>query len=174
MPMLVQAFLLDSNLDKFLVFAHHQNLLDAAEKVANRKGARYIRIDGSVKAERRGELVRTFQEEASVRMAILSIKAAGTGLTLTSASTVVFAEMYWVPGDMQQAEDRVHRVGQACSVDCNYLLLKGSVDDLMWDILQSKTARMAAVLDGAKSHIAVCFSFQWQLCWMAQSEYLRY
>jgi hypothetical protein len=157
LPTTAQTFLLDSELDKFLVFAHHTILLDAAEKAANGAGAHYIRIDGSVPASRRGGLVRTFQEDASCRVAILSIKAAGTGLTLTSASTVIFAEMYWVPGDLQQAEDRVHRVGQSCSVDCNYLLLAGSIDDRMWDMLQNKMRTTGQILNGHKGSLSVSF-----------------
>ena len=67
----------------------------------------------------------------------------------------VFAEMYWVPGDLMQAEDRAHRVGQACKVACNYLLLADSIDGMMWDILVSKTRNMGTVLDGRRGNLAV-------------------
>jgi SWI/SNF-related matrix-associated actin-dependent regulator of chromatin subfamily A-like protein 1 len=70
--------------------------------------------------------------------------------------------MYWVPGDLLQAEDRAHRVGQACAVECNYLLLSGSVDDRMWPLLDGKLRDAGAVLDGRRGALAVrvfCRSF---------------
>ncbi|CAI7817035.1 unnamed protein product, partial [Closterium sp. NIES-54] len=72
----------------------------------------YIRIDGSTAPEKRHHLVARFQEDPDTRVAVLGIHAAGVGLTLTAASTVVFAEMAWNPGDLVQAEDRAHRIGQ--------------------------------------------------------------
>lgn len=54
------------------------------------------------------------------------------GLTLTAAHTVVFAELYWVPGQMLQAEDRVHRIGQTEMVDVHYCIAQGSLDERVY------------------------------------------
>ena len=75
--------LLDAG-QKFLIFAHHGCLMDGIEHTLNRhKGLRFIRIDGKTPASGRQKLVDSFQQNEDVRVALLSIRAAGTGLTLT-------------------------------------------------------------------------------------------
>ncbi|KAK9934176.1 hypothetical protein M0R45_021328 [Rubus argutus] len=97
---------------KFLVFAHHQSMIDAIHQFLLKKKVGCIRIDGSIPTVERQAYVTEFQEKDSVKAAVLSIKAGGIGLTLTAASTVIFAELLWTPGDLIQAEDRAHRIGQ--------------------------------------------------------------
>ncbi|EFJ51368.1 hypothetical protein VOLCADRAFT_103414 [Volvox carteri f. nagariensis] len=143
--------LLEADGAKFLLFAHHKVLLDAVKSLK----ARYIRIDGGTSGDDRGRLVKQFQEDADVKVAILSIKAAGVGLTMTASSLVVFAELSWVPGDIQQAEDRCHRIGQHTSVNIHFLLVRGSIDELMWDTLQNKLSDVGKVLDGSGAFIKV-------------------
>lgn len=63
-----------------------------------------------------------FQNDDSVRCAVLSVTACGMGITLTAASDVVFAELHWTPAVLQQAEDRCHRIGQAKSVNVRYII----------------------------------------------------
>merc|ERR1712019_221012 len=105
----------------------------------------YVRIDGSTMASKRPELVKSFQEDESIRVAFLSITAAGTGLTLTAAHTVVFGELYWVPGQMHQAEDRAHRIGQHDCVTVQYLVARGTLDDVMYRALEKKSLSTSAV-----------------------------
>ncbi|XP_076159650.1 DNA annealing helicase and endonuclease ZRANB3 [Alosa pseudoharengus] len=135
---------------KFLVFAHHLTMLQACTEAVIEAKAGYIRIDGSVPSSERIQLVHRFQNEPETRVAILSILAAGQGLTFTAATHVVFAELYWNPGQVKQAEDRAHRIGQTCSVHVHYLIAKGTFDTVMWAMLNRKETVTASTLNGRK------------------------
>lgn len=105
-------FLLDwlrGGTEKIVVFAHHKSVLDHMDAALHKQKTPFIRIDGQVPANIRHQLVRSFQTKPTMRVALLSMTAAGVGLTLTAASTVLFAELNWTPGVLVQAEDRVHR-----------------------------------------------------------------
>lgn len=64
---------------------------------------------------------------------------------LQAASVVVFGELCWVPGDILQAEDRVHRVGQSNAVNIYFLHVKNSVDDIIWNSVQTKLENVGQV-----------------------------
>ena len=105
-------FLLDwlqGGTEKIVVFGHHKLVLDHIDAALHKQKTQFIRIDGQVPANIRHQLVRSFQTKPTMRVALLSMTAAGVGLTLTAASTVLFAELNWTPGVLAQAEDRVHR-----------------------------------------------------------------
>ncbi|KAL6990198.1 DNA helicase, partial [Sarracenia purpurea var. burkii] len=140
---------------KFLIFAHHQPMVDSIYQFLQKKKVGCIRIDGSTPAASRQTFVTEFQEKDSIKAAVLSIKAGGVGLTLTAASTVIFAELSWTPGDMIQAEDRAHRIGQVASVNIYYLLANDTVDDIIWDVVQSKLENLGQVLDGHENALEV-------------------
>ncbi|XP_028663373.1 SWI/SNF-related matrix-associated actin-dependent regulator of chromatin subfamily A-like protein 1 isoform X1 [Erpetoichthys calabaricus] len=130
--------LLESGREKFLVFAHHKIMLDNMCKELKDKGLNYIRIDGSTSSADRQALCEQFNFLESSCVAILSITAANMGLTLSSADLVVFAELFWNPGVLIQAEDRVHRIGQTSNVNIHYLVAKGTADDYLWPMIQEK------------------------------------
>ncbi|XP_077368606.1 DNA annealing helicase and endonuclease ZRANB3 [Festucalex cinctus] len=138
---------------KFLVFAHHLTMLQACTEAAIEAKACYIRIDGSVPSSERIQLVHKFQNDPDTRVAILSIQAAGQGLTFTAASHVVFAELYWNPGQIKQAEDRAHRIGQTSSVNVHYLIAKGTFDSVMWSMLNKKETVTGSTLNGRKEYL---------------------
>ena len=70
-------------------------------------------------------------------------------MTLTAASTVVFAELDVTPGLMLQAEDRVHRIGQQEAVNIHYLVARGTLDERVWRMVQRKHSVLGRTLDGA-------------------------
>ncbi|XP_008053749.1 SWI/SNF-related matrix-associated actin-dependent regulator of chromatin subfamily A-like protein 1, partial [Carlito syrichta] len=123
--------LLESGKEKFLVFAHHKVVLDAITKELERKHVQHIRIDGSTSSADREDLCQQFQLCERHAVAVLSITAANMGLTFSAADLVVFAELFWNPGVLIQAEDRVHRIGQTSSVGIHYLVAKGTADDYL-------------------------------------------
>lgn len=123
---------------KFLIFAHHLAVLDSISERLRSKKVKFIRIDGLTKPEDRKFQCDRFQKRKDYLVAVLSVTAANTGITLTAAQRVIFAELYWNPGQMLQAEDRVHRIGQEENVLIQFLLANNTSDDLMWPMIQSK------------------------------------
>eukprot|EP00746_Dinoflagellata_sp_MGD_P022172 gnl/MRDRNA2_/MRDRNA2_151850_c0_seq1.p1 gnl/MRDRNA2_/MRDRNA2_151850_c0~~gnl/MRDRNA2_/MRDRNA2_151850_c0_seq1.p1 ORF type:complete len:281 (+),score=64.76 gnl/MRDRNA2_/MRDRNA2_151850_c0_seq1:82-924(+) len=140
-------YLLEND-QKFLIFAHHHVMMDALEQKVQSAKVKYIRIDGKTDSARRHQFVDQFQNNEDVRVAVLSITACGQGLTLTAAHTVVFAELYWVPGQHMQAEDRCHRIGQEQMVDVHYCIAEGTLDENMFKSLNRKAADTSGILDG--------------------------
>ncbi|XP_030808672.1 SWI/SNF-related matrix-associated actin-dependent regulator of chromatin subfamily A-like protein 1 [Camarhynchus parvulus] len=130
--------LLESGNNKFLVFAHHKIMLDAVVAELKKKHVEHIRIDGSTSSAERQALCQKFQLSEKQAVAVLSLTAANMGLTLSAADLVVFAELFWNPGILIQAEDRAHRIGQTSSVNVHYLVAKGTADDYLWPMIQEK------------------------------------
>ncbi|KAF9600180.1 hypothetical protein IFM89_005004 [Coptis chinensis] len=143
---------------KFLIFAHHKAMIDSIHQFLLKKKVGCIRIDGGTPASSRQALVTDFQDKEGIKAAVLSIKAGGIGLTLTAASTVIFAELSWTPGDIIQAEDRVHRIGQVSSVNIYYLLANYTIDDIIWDAVQNKLENLGQMLDGHENALEVSVS----------------
>ncbi|CAN0368667.1 unnamed protein product, partial [Discosporangium mesarthrocarpum] len=84
--------------------------MDSIENGLRGMGISLARIDGSTaQVAKRQPLVDEFQDNPSLAVILLAITAAGVGITLTAASCAVFAELFWTPGSMAQAEDRIHR-----------------------------------------------------------------
>lgn len=98
----------------------------------------YIRIDGKTKNQDRGLLVERFQTNVNCKVAILSLGACNSGITLTATNLIIFAELTWNPSTLAQAEARAHRIGQKTEVICRYLIASNTADDYIWQLLQNK------------------------------------
>ncbi|OHT00303.1 putative SMARCAL1-like protein [Tritrichomonas foetus] len=131
---------------KCLVFAYHRSVIDGVTSWMTEQGVKCISINGSTPRDQRDCLFREFKTDPECKVAVLSIEIAATGITLTEASLVVFAELKWTPSDHQQAEDRVHRIGQKSDVEIYYLHAEGSLDDRIWEILGNKLIVISSVI----------------------------
>ena len=153
-------YLID-NRCKFLIFAHHKVMLDAIEEEVKKLKIDYIRIDGKIKVEKRQEFVNKFQKDETCLVAILSITACYTGITLTAASTVVFSELHMTPAVMIQAEDRAHRIGQEHQcVNIHYLYGPDTLDEILFRMLNEKQNIFSNTVDNKSANMDVRYTFK--------------
>jgi SWI/SNF-related matrix-associated actin-dependent regulator 1 of chromatin subfamily A len=144
---------LEANGAKVVVFAHHKDVVEILREGLDEFGTAIVTGDTSMKVDKetgispRQAEVDRFQEDPKTRAFIGNIQAAGVGITLTASSHVVFAELDWVPGNMSQAEDRCHRIGQHDSVLVQHLVLEDSLDARMANTLVEKQAVLDRALD---------------------------
>ena len=131
------------NEQKIVVFCHHHEVGRALKEAFPNSAL----VTGEVSVTARTAEVDRFQHDPACRVFIGSIQAAGVGLTLTAAALVVFAELSWVPGEVSQAEDRLHRIGQRNSVLVQHLVFDDSVDSRMAHMIIEKQAVIDAALD---------------------------
>lgn len=140
----VRQLLCDEGIEKLVVFAHHK---DVIAEIARFMPQQTVSLTGDTSLENRQRAIDQFQHAPEIRLFVGSIQAAGLGITLTAASHVVFAELDWVPGNMTQAEDRVHRIGQNDAVLIQHLVLEGSIDATMAETLIQKQEVIERALD---------------------------
>jgi SWI/SNF-related matrix-associated actin-dependent regulator 1 of chromatin subfamily A len=136
--------MLDS-VDKVIVFAHHHAVIETLARDLDQFGC--VTITGQTSGADRQAAVDRFQTDPSCRVFVGNIRAAGVGITLTAASTVVAVEQDWTPGWMAQAEDRAHRIGQMNSVLIQYLVFDESMDANLAQTLVTKAAVANKALD---------------------------
>jgi SWI/SNF-related matrix-associated actin-dependent regulator 1 of chromatin subfamily A len=132
--------------EQLVIFAHHHDVIDGIMEGLADAGISAVQLTGKSSQFDRQNAVDGFQA-GKYRVFVGSIKAAGVGLTLTASSHVIFAELDWVPGNVSQAEDRVHRIGQQESVFIEHLVLDGSMDINMVKMLIAKQEIIDKALD---------------------------
>jgi len=129
---------LSGGTQKLVVFYHHKEVGEILRDQL--QGIPLVRILGSQTIHERSDAVDRFQDDPSIRVALISLGAGNTGITLTTSSDVVFVESDWSPAVNLQAANRVHRVGQTNHVWIRFLALAGSLDHAIQRTLQRKTA----------------------------------
>jgi SWI/SNF-related matrix-associated actin-dependent regulator 1 of chromatin subfamily A len=133
-----------------VVFCHHRDVLDVIYDTLDANGPHAATISGSTSSKERDRIITAFQA-GKIPVLICNTIAAKEGITLTAADTVLFIEREWVPSWEEQAEDRIHRIGQESNVHAVYLSCMGTVDEHFDRVVESKRRVVKAVLDGAET-----------------------
>lgn len=133
---------------KLVVFAHHKEIVSGLTDAIREAGYGVVTLTGDTKAADRQGAVDAFQNDEDVRLFVGNMQAAGVGITLTKASDVAFVELPWRPGDLTQAEDRCHRIGQSDSVTCWYLLAANTIEETVAKMIDRKRQVVDHVTDG--------------------------
>jgi len=164
------------NEHRVLVFSQGTRMLDRIEtKLQTEKGLTWLRLDGSTSREERGRIVEEFQKASadSPSILLLSLKAGGTGLTLTAADTVILTDPWWNPAVEDQAADRAHRIGQSLPVTVIRLIAKDSVEERIMALQQEKRALAEAVFGAVKEGEAPAEEGRAQAAGLGTRELLR-
>jgi SNF2 family DNA or RNA helicase len=106
-------------------------------------------LHGEIAVKKRAALVRTFQDDETVPFFILSLKAGGSGLTLTAASHVVHFDRWWNPAVENQATDRAFRIGQNKNVLVHKFVCRGTVEEKIDALIEAKKSLSDDVLAGS-------------------------
>ena len=131
---------------KVVVFGYHR---DVIKELALALAAYQPQIiTGDTEPWMRQHIVEQFQNVEKSRVFIGQIQAAGDGITLTAASTVVFVESSWVPGEIDQATDRLHRIGQKNAVLAQFLVIENSLESHMLRTVIDKKQIIQEIVDG--------------------------
>ena len=134
---------------KLVVFAVHKFVIDALMSHFGTQLA--VKIDGSTPMTDRQRAVDIFQHNPECRLFVGNIQAGGVGITLTAASNLVFLELGWSPSLMDQAADRIHRIGQKFSVNIYYLLAENTIEEQIANLLDKKRKVVDSIMDGIET-----------------------
>ena len=128
---------------KVIIFT---NFTDSLNRIYEHFGKKAVKLDGSMSKAQRQESVDRFQDDEKIMIFVGNIKAAGVGITLTSAEVVVMNDLSFVPADHAQAEDRAYRYGQKSNVLVYYPLFENTIEGKIYDILNRKKQIIRTVM----------------------------
>jgi SWI/SNF-related matrix-associated actin-dependent regulator 1 of chromatin subfamily A len=138
--------------EKLVVFCTHTETVEA---LMGKFGVQAVEITGRVTGEARQRAVDEFQGNDKIRLLVGNIRAAGEGITLTASSNVAFVEYPQTPGALEQAIDRVHRIGQRSAVTAWFLMADGTIDEDVIELLERKRQVIGLAVDGQAQEGAI-------------------
>ncbi|MGT2715575.1 SNF2-related protein [Streptococcus respiraculi] len=139
---------------RILIFSQFRTMLDMIEEELEVLGLTSYKLTGSTPANLRQEMTTAFN--AGSRDAFLiSLKAGGVGLNLTGADSVILVDLWWNPAVEAQAISRAHRMGQTEKVECYRLITRGTIEEKIQALQESKKHLVTTVLDGNESRASM-------------------
>ncbi|EHK98086.1 putative DNA helicase INO80 [Glarea lozoyensis 74030] len=114
---------------RVLLYFQMTRMIDLMEEYLTYRNYKYLRLDGSTKLEDRRDTVHDFQTRPEIFIFLLSTRAGGLGINLTSADTVIFYDSDWNPTIDSQAMDRAHRLGQTRQVTVYRMITRGTIEE---------------------------------------------
>jgi len=135
---------------RVLLYFQMTRMIDLMEEYLTYRNYKYCRLDGSTKIEDRRDMVADFQSDPNIFIFLLSTRAGGLGINLTSADTVIFYDSDWNPTIDSQAMDRAHRLGQTRQVTVYRLITRGTIEErIRKRALQKEEVQRVVMTGGA-------------------------
>jgi len=128
-----------------LLFSQFTGMLQIIRDYLDKERIEHLYLDGSTKAELRGEMVKEFNRGKG-KIFLISLKAGGTGLNLTGADLVIHFDPWWNPAIEEQATDRAYRIGQNKAVQVMKFIAKGTIEEKIYELQQRKKELIDSVI----------------------------
>ncbi|GIL87978.1 hypothetical protein Vretifemale_16018, partial [Volvox reticuliferus] len=123
---------------KAIVFSQFTSMLDLCHFRLEQVGIRCVRLEGSMALEVRDRMIAAFTNDPNVRVFLMSLKAGGVALNLTAASHVMLMDPWWNPAVEQQAQDRIHRLGQYKPITVVRFVIAGTIEERILKLQEKK------------------------------------
>lgn len=133
---------------KILLFSQFTSVLQKIEEDFKKEDISYLYLDGGTSAKDRVERVKKFNEDSNIKVFLISLKAGGVGLNLTSASVVIHFDPWWNPAVEDQATDRAHRFGQENKVEVIKLVAEDTIEEKIVLMQEDKRELIQSLMDG--------------------------
>ncbi|EOU1609364.1 DEAD/DEAH box helicase [Clostridium perfringens] len=133
---------------KILLFSQFTSVLQKIEEDFKKDDISYLYLDGGTSAKDRVERVKKFNEDSNIKVFLISLKAGGVGLNLTSASVVIHFDPWWNPAVEDQATDRAHRFGQENKVEVIKLVANDTIEEKIVLMQEDKRELIQSLMDG--------------------------
>lgn len=143
---------------RVLLYFQMTRMIDLMEEYLTYRNYKYCRLDGSTKLEDRRDTVAAFQNSPEIFVFLLSTRAGGLGINLTSADTVIFYDSDWNPTIDSQAMDRAHRLGQTRQVTVYRLITRGTIEERIRKRALQKEEVQRVVISGQAGNSTVDFN----------------